>query len=93
MLTLAPRVASISRNSASVGSGLLLDRLQDESGMILDLRRLAITTSDLRRWRAMREHQLPPADRARRADPAPPGCLSARQPTFHSSNDTVPQIT
>lgn len=29
---------------------LLLDRLQDESRMILDLRRSAITTSDLRRF-------------------------------------------
>jgi hypothetical protein len=58
--------------------------------MILDLRRSAITTSDLRRWRAMREHPLPPADRACCADPEPPGCLSARQPAFESSNDTVP---
>ena len=61
--------------------------------MILDLRRLAIITSDLAGWRAMREHQLPPADRARRTDPEPRGCLSARQPAFDSSNNMVPQVT
>ncbi len=61
--------------------------------MILDLCRSTVAASDLRRWRAMCEHQLPPADRACRANPEPPGCLSARQPALDSSNDTVPQIT
>lgn len=61
--------------------------------MLLDLRGSTIAAPDLARRRAMREHQLPPADRACRADPEPLRRLSARQPAFNSSNYTVPQIT
>lgn len=50
---------TINRDASGGRIGLLLDPLQDESGMILDRRHSAITTSDLSGWRVMREHQLP----------------------------------
>jgi hypothetical protein len=53
--------------------GLLRDRIQDEGGMVLDLRRPTVATLRLGRWRAVDERQLPPPDRARRADTEPLG--------------------
>lgn len=46
--------------------------------MLLDLRRTTVATPDLARWRAMGEHQLPSADRARCAHAEPFGRLSTR---------------
>ena len=73
--------------------GLLLDRLQDESRMVLHLGGSTITAPRLRRWRAMSEHQLLPPDRARRADAEPLGRSPARQPTINGSDHTIPKIT
>jgi hypothetical protein len=69
--------------------GLLLNCLQDEGRMVLDLGRSTITTLRLGRRRAVSEHQLPPADRARRADAEPLRRLPARHPALDSGHDTV----
>jgi hypothetical protein len=71
----------------------LLDRIQDEGGMILDLRRSTITTLRLGSWGAVAKGELPPTDRARRANPETLGSTPARYSTLNSSDNTVPQIT
>jgi hypothetical protein len=55
----------------------LLDRIQNEGGMILDLRRSTIATLRLGGWRAVTKRQLSPTDRARRADPEALGSTPA----------------
>lgn len=50
---------------------LPLDRGVDQRGVVLDLRRPAIAALRLGRRRALLNHQLPPADRARSTHPEP----------------------
>ena len=72
---------------------LPLDGGMDERGVVLDLRRTAITALRLGRRRAVLNHQLPPTDRARRTDPQPLRRGPARHPAFNRGNHPVPQIT
>ncbi len=53
--------------------GLLLDRSVDKGRVILDLGRAPVAALRLGGGRAVPQRQLPPADRARRADPEPLG--------------------
>jgi len=71
----------------------LLDRFQDEGRMILDLDGTSVSSLRLGGGRAVKDCQLPPADRARRTDTEPLGRPPTRYSTLNRSNDTVPKIT
>jgi hypothetical protein len=72
---------------------LLLDRVQNKGRMLLDLHRATISALRLGGRRAVLERQLPPPDRARRADAEPLGRPPARHTIFNGSDHTVPKIT
>ncbi|MBB3879377.1 hypothetical protein GGR48_001804 [Sphingomonas pseudosanguinis] len=61
--------------------------------MLLYPSRATVAALRLGRRRAVPKCQVSPPDRTRCADPETFGRLSARQPAFDRSDDTVPKIT
>ena len=72
---------------------LVLDGGVDEGGVVLDPGPASVPALRLGRRRAVLPHQLPPADRTRRAYPEPLRRSPTRHPALNGGNYPVPQIT
>jgi hypothetical protein len=71
---------------------LLFDGCVDQARMILDRGRTPVAALRLGGRGAMLQHQLPPADRARRADPEPLGRSPARHPALDRGHHPLTKI-